>query len=167
MIINRHACFGTIISMQRHRFWIIFCLLLLLVGSSCVSSPDLKAAPNPDALPSPTPFQPDVHGYASLVPTFDSQSIATFTPYPTAVPRIGIYPTPPVSSSSDAPSVTIDPLTGLPPADPSLLQRRPLAIKIALYPRVVPVFGLSLVDVAFEYYIEWGDFAFHRCFLRS
>ena len=58
------------------------------------------------------------------------------------------------------PSTIIDPLTGLLPADQSLLQRRPLAIKIALYPRVVPVFGLSLVDVAFEYYIEWGDSRF-------
>ena len=25
---------------------------------------------------------------------------------------------------------------------------------------MVPVFGLSLVDVAFEYYIEWGDLRF-------
>ncbi len=153
--------------MQRHRFWIIFCLLLVLVVSSCVSSPDSKAASDPYALPSPTPFQPDVHGYASLVPTFDSQSIATFTPYPTVVPKNGTSPTLQVSSVGAVPSITSDPLTGLPPADPSLLQRRPLAIKIALYPRVVPIFGLSLVDVAFEYYIEWGDFALHRRFLRS
>lgn len=146
--------------MQRHYFWIISCLLLLLIGSSCISSPDLKAAPDPDVLPSPTPFQPDLHGSPSPLPTFDSRDIATFTPYPTVVPRNGTYLAPSVSSSSDAPSITIDPLTGLPPADPSLLQRRPLAIKIALYPRVVPVFGLSLVDVAFEYYIEWGDSRF-------
>ncbi|HEY9152069.1 MAG TPA: DUF3048 C-terminal domain-containing protein [Anaerolineales bacterium] len=145
--------------MPRHRLWTLFSLLVLLVVSACASSPDLKSTPDPNLPPSPTPFQPGADS-SSPAPTFDSQNIATFTPYPLTVPRNGTYPTPQVSSSGDTPSVTIDPLTGLPPADPSLLQRRPLAIKIALYPRVVPIFGLSLVDVAFEYYIEWGDSRF-------
>ena len=58
----------------------------------------------------------------------------------------GAYPTPDqVLLSGDTPTVTIDPLTGLPPADPSLLQRRPLAIKVANYPRVFrPQAGLTL-----------------------
>lgn len=51
----------------------------------------------------------------------------------------------------------INPLTGLPAADPQLLQRRPMAIKISNYPRDIrPQFGLNEADVVFEYYIEWG-----------
>ena len=42
-------------------------------------------------------------------------------------------------------------------ADPQLLERRPIAIKITQYPRYVrPQLGLTLADVAFEYYIEDG-----------
>ena len=146
--------------MRRSPFWMILFLPVLLVTSSCVSSRDSKVTRDPSTYPSPTPFQPNVHDLSSPVPTFDSQGSATFTPYPTVPSRNGIYPTPKVSSGNDSPSIVIDPLTGLPPDNPSLLQRRPLAIKIALYPRVVPIFGLSRVDVAFEYYIEWGDSRF-------
>ncbi len=109
---------GTIPSMQRNPFWITICLLVLHVTSSCASSPDLKSAIDPFALPSPTPFQPGAGSLRSSAPTFDSQSIATFTPYPTVVPKNGIDTTPQVSSNGDTPSIIIDPLTGLPPADP-------------------------------------------------
>src|SRR5208283_2932082 len=147
---------GTILSMQRHHFWITLCLLILLIASSCTSSPDLKSAPSPYASPLPTPFQPGVYDSPFPAPTFDSQNIATFTPNPTVVLKNETYPTPArISLSGDTPSVTIDPLTGLPPADPSLLWRRPLAIKIANYPRYIrPQAGLTLADVVFEYYIE-------------
>jgi hypothetical protein len=51
----------------------------------------------------------------------------------------------------------LNPLTGLPAADPALLDRRPLAIKISNYPRDIrPQYGLNEADVVFEYYIEWG-----------
>jgi hypothetical protein len=51
----------------------------------------------------------------------------------------------------------INPLTGLPQSDPSLLERRPMAIKIANYPRYIrPQSGLTLADQVFEYYIEGG-----------
>lgn len=51
----------------------------------------------------------------------------------------------------------INPLTGLPQADPSLLERRPIAVKVANYPRYVrPQSGLTLADQVFEYYIEGG-----------
>jgi Protein of unknown function (DUF3048) N-terminal domain/Protein of unknown function (DUF3048) C-terminal domain len=146
---------GTIPSMPRHRFWILICLLVLLIASSCASSSDLKSAPESYASLSPTPFQLGVDS-SSRIPTFDSQNIAASTPDPTAVLENEIDPTPAqVPSSADTPSVTIDPLTGLPPADPSLLQRRPLAIKVENYPRYTrPQAGLTLADVVFEYYIE-------------
>jgi len=130
-------------------------LLILLVASSCAPSPALKSAIDPFAFPSPTPFQPGVGSLSSSAPTFDSQSIATFTPYPTVVPKNGTSPTPQVSSNDDTPSIVIDPLTGLPPADPSLLQRRPLAIKVTNFPRYTrPQYGLTQADVVFEYYAQ-------------
>jgi hypothetical protein len=52
---------------------------------------------------------------------------------------------------------TIDPLTGQPPSHAGLLSRRPLAIKVANYPRYIrPQSGLTLADNVFEYYIEGG-----------
>jgi hypothetical protein len=42
-------------------------------------------------------------------------------------------------------------------SDPSLLERRPMAIKVANFPRYVrPQSGLTLADQVFEYYIEGG-----------
>jgi len=51
----------------------------------------------------------------------------------------------------------LNPLTGLPPSDPELMNRRPLAIKVANYPRYNrPQGGLTLADNIYEYYIEGG-----------
>jgi hypothetical protein len=49
----------------------------------------------------------------------------------------------------------LNPLTGLVVADLSLLDRRPVAVKISNYPRSVrPQWGLSLADIVYEYYIN-------------
>ncbi|MCE1255436.1 MAG: DUF3048 domain-containing protein [Anaerolineae bacterium] len=51
-------------------------------------------------------------------------------------------------------SPEINPLTGLPVADPSLLNRRPVLIKVSNYPRYSrPQAGLTYADMVFEYYI--------------
>jgi hypothetical protein len=50
-----------------------------------------------------------------------------------------------------------NPLTGLPVANPNLLERRPIAIKVSNYPHSVrPQSGLSLADNVYEYYLEDG-----------
>ena len=50
----------------------------------------------------------------------------------------------------------INPLTGLPVPDGSLLERRPFAVKVVNFPRSVrPQWGLTLADHVYEYYI--GD----------
>lgn len=73
---------------------------------------------------------------------------------PTAIPTETPIPT--VPPTPTVPPV-INPLTGLPQADPSLLERRPMAVKVANYPRYVrPQSGLTLADQVFEYYIEGG-----------
>ncbi len=62
----------------------------------------------------------------------------------------------------------VDPLTGLVANDPTLLDRRPLAVKISNYPREIrPQYGLNEADVVFEYYIEWLDTRFIGIFYGS
>ncbi|HWQ84800.1 MAG TPA: DUF3048 domain-containing protein, partial [Anaerolineales bacterium] len=59
-----------------------------------------------------------------------------------------------IVSSENLPPDT-NPLTGLQVADPSVLDRRPVAIKVTNFPRHVrPQWGLSLADHVFEYYLE-------------
>ena len=170
--------FGTIINMTfRHHYPIglksIFWTLTTLIMVSCASSPSL-AAPAPvmqnlSVFPTLTPFQPqpDVPVDPSLQP-MTPQVEPTFTPYPTKYVVVEDLPTPvmviPIPGG-DLPDFSLlntnNPLTGLPVSDPSLLDRRPMVVKIANAPDYIrPQSGLSLADVVYEYYIEWGDTRF-------
>jgi hypothetical protein len=63
-----------------------------------------------------------------------------------------------------------NPLTGLMPADPAALNRRPVAVKISSFPRglVRPYqSGLTRADQVFEYYIEDGLTRFIAVFYGS
>ena len=129
---------------------IIASLLLIVVLSACqpgnalgpktnASGSDQDASP----LASSTPFQP-------VTPA------ATNTPIPTSTP----IPTPtatPIQVGPDNFSETTNPLTGLQVEDPALLQRRPVMVKIANFPREGrPHAGLSSADIVFDYYIGEG-----------
>ena len=83
------------------------------------------------------------------------QNIETVTPCPSPTPQI--LPTPANITPYSLPD-GINPLTGISPTLPELLNRRPVASKIALFPRYVRTIntGLSRADVVFEYYIEAG-----------
>jgi hypothetical protein len=60
---------------------------------------------------------------------------------------------------------SINPLTGLVVANPALLDRRPMLIKVSNLPRSVrPQWGLSLADIVFEYYTEEGTTRFAALF---
>ncbi|NTW13100.1 MAG: DUF3048 domain-containing protein [Anaerolineales bacterium] len=129
----------------------LVCISILLSGCS-VNADSVSAF----GIPTPTPFQPGPENasdslYADAAPTplsLPTVSLPTVPPTDTPIPTI-----PPTAT---VPPV-INPLTGLPQADPSLLERRPMAIKIANYPRYVrPQSGLTLADQVFEYYIEGG-----------
>lgn len=62
----------------------------------------------------------------------------------------------------------VDPLTGLKVADPALLERRPILVKVSNLPRLVrPQWGLSLADIVFEYYTEAGTTRFAAIFLGN
>ncbi len=145
---------------------------MVFLIASCVG----KTTPAPiipqtitPAIPTLTPFQ--LQDNTSTDPY--SQPITlpielTFTPYPTHyIPQEGL-PTPadilPPSGVGTPNPNALDinnPLTGLSVSDPALLERRPMAIKVANSPDYVrPQSGLTLADVVFEYYIEWGDTRF-------
>jgi hypothetical protein len=65
-------------------------------------------------------------------------------------------------------AAAVDPLTGLAVADPAVLDRRPLALKIAEFPRRVrPQYGLSLADNVWEHYAEGGVTRFTAIFLSQ
>jgi hypothetical protein len=145
--------------MRFPRLNLLFFLLVFLV-SSCSARPDPSPA---SVIPSPTPFQPlteDAAGslYTGAAPT--PLHLPTLTPLPpTPTARVILPESMPtgVDVSAFTLPTSLNPLTGLPPADPALMERRPLAIKVANYPRYVrPQSGLTLADNVFEYYIESG-----------
>jgi len=135
-------------------------LVLILLISACASPSNNTPV---SGIPTPTPFQPLIENasdspYASAAPT--PLYLPSVTPLPpTPVPIIIVPESLP--AGVDVPvftlSAELNPLTGLPPPDPELMNRRPLAIKVANYPRYIrPQSGLTLADNIFEYYIEGG-----------
>jgi hypothetical protein len=173
--------FGTIIDMsfRHHRLIglrIILLVLTILLIASCASSLELAAAPVAQSEPvsvdaTLTPFQPlsavNIDPYAlSAVPQIE----LTYTPYPTQyIPAQGLPATVQIIPPSDVSPLNIyNPLTGLTVSDPSTLQHRPFAIKIANSPDYIrPQSGLTLADVVYEYYIEWGDTRFIAVFYTN
>ncbi|QPC82206.1 DUF3048 domain-containing protein [Phototrophicus methaneseepsis] len=85
-------------------------------------------------------------------------SIPTQTPVSTSTPVPGaIGPT-----DYDA---NINPLTGLAVEDPSVLQRRPIIVKVSNSPALVrPQSGIGEADIAFEHYTEAGVTRFSGVF---
>jgi hypothetical protein len=135
-------------------------LILFVFLSGC----DLRAN-NTSAVgnPSPTPFQP---GSANI----SDSPYSAAAPTPVYLPTVAPLPPTPINTAIIPEAIpaeiavptfvslaSLNPLTGLLPSDPSLMERRPLAIKVANYPRYVrPQSGLTLADTVFEYYIEAG-----------
>jgi hypothetical protein len=107
------------------------------------------AAVTPFALPE----QPELESaQASALPT---ETLAATEIPATLAPTEEVVPTAEVVADEEVgfslPGV--NPLTGLTVEDPSLLERRPIAVKISNYPRSVrPQWGLSLADIVYEYY---------------
>lgn len=85
---------------------------------------------------------------------------ATATPTPTYTPE----PVLEANGPTDFPD-GINPLTGIAVADPTLLDRRPVLVKVANHPAVGrPHAGLSFADIVFEYYIGYGGNRFMGLF---
>jgi len=122
----------------------VFATLSILL-SACGSFP---------AISTPTPSGTPLASATSPSPTATPLPEPSLTPLPPAI----IY------GPSNFPS-NVNPLTGLPVADPALLDRRPLLVKVSNLPRNVrPQWGLSLADIVFEYYTEEGATRFAALF---
>lgn len=132
-------------------------LIIAMALSGCSAGMENVSA---EGIPTPTAFQPQAGGasdplYSAAAPT--PLNLPTTTPAPTEIVILPESLPGDVDVNSFAVSGALNPLTGLPPADPALLNRRPLAIKVANYPRYMrPQSGLTLADQVFEYYIEEG-----------
>ena len=107
----------------------------------------------------PTPTaSPTASSTPTLPPT--ETPTPTPTPLPSATP---VYPAAGLGPGGFP--ADVNPLTGLQVANPTLLERRPLAIKVSNLPRSVrPQWGLSLADIVFEYYTEEGATRFIALF---
>lgn len=140
-----------------HRKLILASLILVLSLTGCQSSAAAaflsqiipQEAATPTALvdaaqPEPTPLP-------SAVPTEELPPAATEIPTAAAQP---VRPTSVVLGIGGfAPN--INPLTGLAVSDPSILERRPVFVKVSNFPALTsrPQAGLSFADIVFEYYI--------------
>jgi hypothetical protein len=151
----------------------LFLTLFLLAAGGCASIQASGLVQSGLATATTTPFQPGAAASDSLFSDpAQTQPVATFTPYPTRMARATeLLPVQvlPLATAAEAgvPAIT-NPLTGLPFPEPALAQRRPMAIKISNSPDYVrPQSGLSLADVAYEYYIEWGDTRFIAVFYAN
>ncbi|HJW84927.1 MAG TPA: DUF3048 domain-containing protein, partial [Anaerolineae bacterium] len=98
----------------------------------------------------------------------------------TALPRLAVTPTqppaptPPPSPTADTRLITtfapdVNPLTGEKAPDPAVLQRRPLAIKVANSnePGVRPQSGVSFADLVYEHEAEGGVTRWTALFLSQ
>lgn len=97
----------------------------------------------------------------SLTPTPQFSPTAPYTPKPTRTqqPTATATATIPIIirvGPDNIPSY-VNPLTGLVPTNPLLLDRLPIAVKVPNYPHsIYPQSGLSKADQIFEYHLEQG-----------
>jgi hypothetical protein len=130
---------------MKKQFYVLLLMAVLL--SACASAVPTTPAASPTETTAPatvTPVPP------TITPTLEPSLTPAYAPE-------GLGP-------SNFPS-NVNPLTGLIVADPSLLNRRPLLVKVSNLPRFVrPQWGLSRADIVFEYYTEEGSTRFAAVF---
>jgi len=127
--------------------------LLVLLTAGCSS--ETQATPTPTKTPQAiavanTPLPPTLT--PTLPPTATPAPSATpvVTPTATFTPTATLTPTADPSLLIPARDPSLSPFTGLRPADPAVLQRRPVALKVDNDPAVVPQSGLDKADVVVE-----------------
>ena len=151
---------------------LIVLLALALVSGGCAAS--AQATPTPTKTPRPEATQPPPATATPVPPTPAPPTAtevsptavpATDTPAPvegTAAADSSAQPAPAATPSADQPIsakivATLPPrqpgvsiLTGLRPADPAVLERRPLAVKVDNDPAVIPQSGMGKADIVVE-----------------
>ncbi|MEJ2732383.1 MAG: DUF3048 domain-containing protein [Anaerolineae bacterium] len=164
---------------ERHRrFWkaTAACVALFVIASyttACVSSDTANGAPTSTKTARPAdaklPALPTCTHTPAPSPTsaITEQPAATATiEAPTATPTAEPTEEPsPVAVPWPTLGPEMCPLTGLPVSDPSLLQRRPLAIKVQNATISRPQFGLPQADIVYEHLSEAGITRFTAIYL--
>ncbi len=164
---------------ERHRrFWKVAAALVALLmtvsyATACLPSDKTNAAPTPTKTPRPADAK------LPALPT------STHTPSPTAMAAVVEQPT--ATATSESPTATptaepteepspvavpwptlepgLCPLTGKSVSDPTLLERRPLAIKVQNATISRPQFGLPQADIVYEHLSEAGITRFTAIYL--
>jgi len=128
---------------------ITLCVLLLILFLTACGQSELTASPLVEIVETST-----------TTPTSPPPT-PTETYQPTTTPNY-----PPEGIGPDNFPQNVDPLTGLLVVDATLLERRPLMIKVSNLPRYVrPQWGLNLADHVYEYYTEYGTTRFIAIYL--
>jgi hypothetical protein len=140
---------------------IFLSVLSLTLLSGCFGSP----AANPTAAPAQTAAA-EVATEAALPTATLRPTSTSAAPTATADPAINTAVTQPASvyGPNNFP-VDVNPLTGQVVANPALLARRPVAVKIQMFPRGErPPMGVSQADIVYDYYQNFGLTRFHAIF---
>jgi Protein of unknown function (DUF3048) C-terminal domain/Protein of unknown function (DUF3048) N-terminal domain len=137
-------------------------LSLILVLSFLIASCGQINTPTTNPVNTPVPAASTMT--PSPVPT--NTATATFTPTVTNTPTATATPTPIAYGPNNFPD-NVDPLTGMVVSDPSLLNRRPIEVKVNIVPRRsnTPPWGLSFADIVYDYYHNDGYSRFNAIFL--
>jgi hypothetical protein len=131
------------------RWMLLGWLLVLLAACTTTTTPAPQLTTTPQTISSATPV---AHTPTAPAPT----ATVTHTPFPTVTftPSATL---PPQDLGPTGFPATINPLTGLAASDRALLERRPMAVKIQMFPRGQrPPWGLSQADIVFDYYQNDG-----------
>ncbi len=150
----------------RRAAWVLIMACFVLLAGCLPETPDV-----PDQTPAPvvtqseaTQSQPTATDQATTLPSATLPPTQTPTPPPTETPAPTPTPTPtstPVVLGPTGFPDNVNPLTGLVVADPALLNRLPLLVKVSNIPRNVrPQAGLSSADMVFEQTIGEGSTRF-------
>lgn len=139
---------------------ILVVLLAFMLGACTGNVPVAPAAPvDQEALPTPIVVQASPTPSPSPIPPTNTPVPPTDVPEPTETPL-------PVPIGPDNFAQDVNPLTGLKVSDVSLLNRRPVATKIQLFPRGQrPPWGVSKADIVYDYYQNNGMTRLHAIFL--
>jgi len=124
----------------KHLVWLLLPVMMAIVLSGCGD----KATPEPTlAVEAKTPR-----------PTFTP--VATDTPMPTATMVPTATPVPPTATPEPTatPDALLNPLTGLRVSDPSLLERRVLAVRVGNDASIRPQEGLGQAEIVYEEIME-------------
>jgi len=132
---------------------------IVLIGFMLLLTACSQATPLPPTATA-TPQMP------TLPPTATPTATDTPTPLPTETPTITPTPAyPPEGLGPNGFPAEVNPLTGLKVEDLTVLERRPMIIKVENLPRDHrPQYGLSLADLVYEYYTELGGTRFAAVF---